>query len=88
MDHTDVNKILDEYSVDPVKYLLGILPRLQPNQQATIMLALLPYKYPKLKEVDDKRNGDGPNPADGVSVEDLLKFLHVNSSNESHRRAG
>jgi hypothetical protein len=81
-----VENHLLKYNVDPVIGLIALLPSLSKSQQATVLMALLPYYHPKPKgEIGGERAPEAPSPAKEKSVDELVSALHVNG-NGTHPR--
>ena len=52
-----VAEVLTEYGMDPTVEILNVLPELDPDLKAKVMLDLLQYCQPKLKSVEMRVDG-------------------------------
>lgn len=50
----EVASELEKHGIDLIARLAAIVPELEPKDAATVYVALLPYRYPKLKPEDRK----------------------------------
>ncbi len=48
--------ILTKAGIEPVERLLALMPQLEPNEQATVLMKLLTFCYPTLKAIEVQKD--------------------------------
>lgn len=61
---------LESMGLDLIQEIVGILPMLEPDRRANVMLAMLPYYYPKRANVTVKEFSE--DDASALSNEELI----------------
>jgi hypothetical protein len=82
-----VKQVLDSYNIEPVRAMLGLLPKLLPHQQVQVFATLLPYYYPKPQFEFNMQTIVNSNPCLSLPTGELLQVLQLNENNGIHQSA-